>query len=208
MVLVELKPHRRRSRRFHQRRRAIDRVGEVARHVDGVDRFHQQRRPDLLRQRRRRAQVRDRRALCIAPRHTGPWNPRQRIEQPGPEAPRGRHGVAHRSQELLLASRQGEEAALSARPVAWRGIEQHELDPVLLQRPLDPRGIELMDEEDLDAPEPRLRGGAKAVVHVQLRPEHGEIGGESRHGPLPHRIGRSTVTPAASSQSRTSAAIS
>src|SRR3989442_643682 len=89
---------------------------------------------------------------------------------------------AYRRNDLLLSPRHAEEPALAPRPVARRGIEEHELQPEVLQRLLDARGIERMDEEDLDAPETCLRCRTEAVVYVDVGPEHGEIRGETGHG--------------------------
>src|SRR5262249_39580357 len=71
----------------------------------------------------------------------------------------------------------------------------------LPERRRDAVVVELMDEQDLDAREAGLGRRAKAVVHVQLGPQHRQIGAEAWHQ-------CATSTPAASSHSLTSAAMS
>src|SRR5229473_1159994 len=139
-------------------------------------------------------------ARLVAARDVG-----ERVQPARPEPLRRGDRVAHGLQEFRLAAGQGEKTALSLPPVARPRVEEHQLEAQLAERTFDGRRIQLVDEQDLHSPEPRLGRSPEPIQDRQLLPEHGQVGGEARH---PQLRGLSTVTPAASSQRRTSEAMS
>src|SRR6266849_1294924 len=205
VVLVELQPHVGRPGRVRQVRRDVRRRGEVAGHVDGVDVLDQQGDAGLRHQRRGRAQVRHCRPARLVARDARRRDAGERVQAARPEPLRRGDRLAHRLEEFRFPAGHRQETPLSLRPIARPRIEQHQLEAELAQRPLHRRGVQVVHEEDLDLAKSRLGSGAEAIQDGQLQPEQGEVRREARHVQL---RGLSTVTPAASSQRRTSEAMS
>src|SRR6266849_5369769 len=205
VVLVELEAHVRRVRRVDQVDRHVRCRSEVAGHVDGVDVLDEQGEAGLRHQRRGGAQVRDGGPAGLLARDARRRDAGERVQPARPEPLRRGDRVAHGLQEFRLAAGQGEKTALSLPPVARPRVEEHQLEAQLAERTFDGRRIQLVDEQDLHSPEPRLGRSPEPIQDRQLLPEHGQVGGEARH---PQLRGLSTVTPAASSQRRTSEAMS
>ena len=72
--------------------------------------------------------------------------------------------------------------ALARRPVAGRRVEQHLLQPAVLE-PLGDLGRRvLVGKEKLHRLEPRGAGAREAVEEGDLGEHHRQVGGEARHG--------------------------
>src|SRR5437667_12322954 len=112
------------------------------------------------------------RGLRLEVAHAWGLDADERVETVGAEALRGLQGVAHRRGELILSARDAASPALAGLPVTRRGVEQHQLQPQLLYQSGNALAVEHVDEQDLDAREAGLRGGAEALVHVELGPQH------------------------------------
>src|SRR5579859_8076319 len=118
VVLVELQAHIGPIDRADQVGGAFGSVGEVARHIHGIDVLDQDPDPGRLGQWRRATQVLDgggfsRRANHIRREHAG-----DRVQSDRAKTPGGHERVADALEELVLAAWQTEESTLARVPVA------------------------------------------------------------------------------------------
>ena len=88
------------------------------------------------------------------------------------------HAVAKRG----IAPRQAGQATLTRGPVAWGRIEEHWLQPLLLQAQRQVFGCMFIGEQELDGAKAVLCGRRKAVHKAMLVVKQGEVGGKAWHG--------------------------
>lgn len=83
--------------------------------------------------------------------------------------------------ELLFATGQRGDAALAARPIARRRIEQRLRETCIVKTGADIRLVEVIGKKELHALEAILCRSGKAVEERVLLVHHGQVGGKARH---------------------------
>ncbi|MNP66499.1 hypothetical protein D3C76_1622180 [compost metagenome] len=86
--------------------------------------------------------------------------------------------------ELFDPVRQAGDTALALGPVAGRQVEQHLGQTVGVELGLDFGGAEVVREQVFDTTETGLGGRFETGEKVLLGEQHGQVGGETRHGGL------------------------
>ncbi len=74
------------------------------------------------------------------------------------------------------------DAALAAGPVAGRKVDQHLLEPVVVERLLERGPVVVVRKQIFDRGESRGRGRGEAIHESDFVEKHREVGGESWHG--------------------------
>ena len=152
-----------------------------ARDVALVDRLEQELDAGVGEARRRVLQVRDQRRLQRGGVHARRRDAGEAVDLRAaerlPVADRGRD----RGAELVDPVGQAADAALAARPVAGRQVEQRLREAVRRQRLGDDLGRVLVGAHVLDRREAVGGGRGEAVEEGVLLVEEGEVGGELRH---------------------------
>jgi len=147
-------------------------TGDVAR----VDRLDQQFYPCISQPFGREFQVPDENVLQLLPIGPRGRDAGQAVHLPAAQRP----GIVDRridaTAEFLDTVGQDGDAALAARPVARRQVEQHLREPVLLQPRRHRLGRMVVGTEIFHAPEAGAGGGIETVEEVVLGEEHGKIG--------------------------------
>nr|BFE95145.1 hypothetical protein GCM10020185_56810 [Pseudomonas brassicacearum subsp. brassicacearum] len=86
--------------------------------------------------------------------------------------------------EFLDSVRQAGNAALALGPVTGRQVEQHLGQAIGVEQGLEFGGAVVIGEQVFDATEPSLGGGFETGEEILLGEQHGQVGGETRHGGL------------------------
>jgi len=179
VVEIHLHAERGRAHRAADRVRLVLTVQEIARNVAGVDRLDGQRAPTFARDGRGAPEIghiRREVGTVIDP-------PRHRVQARTIED----LGIVERALEggveFALAPGKGGKAALAARFVARRQVEQHDPHARATRRGGDGLGGMFVGEQELDRAEPVGGGGGESVEERPFLIEEGQIGGEIRHRP-------------------------
>ena len=153
-----------------------DVVEEEARNIATVDRLDQQADAGLLQSLGGERQVLDEDVLQRGAIHALRRDAGKAIDLAAAERP----GIGDRrvdaAAKLVDAVGQDGDAALAARPVAGRQVEQHLRQPVLLEPCRDHLRRMIVGPDIFDALEAGARGGVEAVEELMLAKEHRQIG--------------------------------
>ncbi len=159
-------------------------IQEVPRALPHVEHLDEERDAGLAREGRRALQVLHRRAAQDPLGHAGRAISRQDVEPAA--AHRARHGdrVLDRRVEMVAPGRIAEIAAVAGREVPALGVEQHQLESVPAELPLDGARVHVVDEQELHRAEARGRGLLEALQEGHLVEQHREVRGVADHRSL------------------------
>ena len=165
-------------------KRLLGAVEEEPRDVEVIDRFDEQLKPVFCKFRGGTPRILNERLpvlLVAAARHPFAG---QTVQARHAEDLGIFDGPRHPVTELRLATGQSADATIPRRPVTGRQVEQHLLESVFIEFRLQVFRLERVGKQILDVGESGLAGQGEAFEEWHLGEEHGQVGGELRHGLL------------------------